>query len=448
MQNSSKHIYKYKTELKGNIIMDYTQKPSLLRKPKDKGPSSQISKSEECVTGYDDTVFMEIENKINVEINSLISELEQLRRESLEQLTEQREHYKRKLLEWQQIGLEYSDYLEKNLDIETKRNSLANLQTFHANTISKGLFKHRKTKPRAPFMLLTCRKESILAGIAQSKLRVHPIDHKIVSFTEERIKGWKGKPEYVAIDSDSSNIYFSDPDNRCVRGYSMGGGYIGEVGLWSDEMLTPSSIAILEGNLFVSDLGLNCISKFNLREEGKFKFRSSITLKSPIAIAFNGKEELYVLDQLERKLAVLDTNLEFIRGYNLKIDVTGLPLDIKVSAGRVYVLFEEEIVWFEEPTGDNSISKSLKVTYNYTDIPTGAHSNRHFCIDEEGNIIRTAANGQLVVNAADGSEINRISFDSANETTSNLTGVCVIKKGWFVVAVTNKENIIHIVESH
>ena len=422
-----------------------------IEKPKDTKLSSPLlrrSKNEKCVIEFEEVVFIEIENQINSEINSLISELERLRKESLGELAEQREQFKRRVFEWQQRGFEHSNFLQKNVELVAKRNSLANLQRDHVDTLSKNLIKHLKEKPRTPFMQFTCRNESILAGIEQSKLRVHPVDQEVTSFAEERIKDWKGTPETVALDSDTSNIYFSDPANRCVRGYNMEGGYIGEVGLWSSEMVTPLGIAILRGELFVSDLGLSCISKFNLREEGKFvkKTRSKIKLKSPTAITFNEKEELYVLDQLERKLTVLDTSLEFIRGFNLKIEEAALPLDMKVRAGKIYILLEKEIFWIEEPVADDSLSKVFKVTYNCLNIPAIC-SNQHFCIDEEGNLIRTETNGQLIVNAPDGSEIRRSSFDTAGQPVSNLTGVCVVKKGWFIVAVTNKEGILYIVES-
>ena len=430
--------------------MENIKKPSLPQKPKEirlNSPLFKKSKNEKFM-GNEESVFIEVEDQINNEINSLISELEQLRNRSLEELALERELFKKRECEWQQRGIEYSDFLDKNIQLDIKRNSLANLQMSHINTISKNMIKHRREKPRAPYILFSCRKESIVSGIEQSKLTIHPIDHGVISFPEVRIKDWKSMPETVAIDSDSNNIYFSDPNNMCVRGYDMEGGYVGEVGLLSNGMVTPSSIAILRGELFVSDLELGCISKFNLRKEGEFvkKTRKIVSIKSPIAIAFNEKEELYVLDQLERKLTVLDTNLEFIRGYNLKIEETALPLDMKIRAGKIYVMLEKEIIWFEEPA-DECPTKTLKVTYNYLNIPT-TYSNQHFCIDEEGNIIRTEANGQLIINAPDGREIKRTSFDSENETVSNLTGVCVIKKGYFIVAVTNKESILHIVANH
>ena len=385
-------------------------------------------------------IFREVEKEINNKIDLLISKLEQLRSDLLEKLSEDKEKFCNIVQAWQVQGKEYSQFLERNLRLESKRNSLACLQKTHVDTLSRTLKRHSDRKPSLPFVAFSCDMEGILAKIEQTNLIIHPTVGDLIAIPESRIKDWKSLPENIDIDHSSNHMYCTDPSNSCVREYSIEGEYIGEVGLWSHEMVTPHSLAILKGSLYVSDLSLNCVSKFNLTS-GCFEKKSNQILyfEYPIAITFNEKEELYVLDKLKGFVTVLNTNLEFIRGYNLKISDSCSPLDLKLREGKIYILLEDDVFWFEEP------SKSLQVTYNYLNVYTG-NSNHHFCIDQVGNIIRTEANGMLVVNAIDGTELQRKSFNS-REGESNLTGICAVKKGWVAVAVDNKATIMYIVNT-
>ena len=383
-------------------------------------------------------IFSEAEKEINNKIDLLISKLEQLRSDFLEKLSESREKVRDVVNAWQLQGMEYSQFLQKNLRLETRRNSLACMQTSHVETLSRTLKRHSERKPSLPFVAFFCDTEGILAKIEQTNLIIRPTIGNLIAIPESRIKDWKSLPENIEIDLGSNHIYCTDPSNSCVREYSIEGEYIGEVGLWSSEMVTPHSLAILKGSLYVSDLTLNCVSKFNLTS-GSFEKKTKQIFEYPIAITFSEKEELYVLDKLKGYITVLNTDLEFVRGYNLKIRDSWFPLDLKLREGRIYILLEDDVFWFEEP------SKSLKVTYNYLNIDTG-NSNHHFCLDQVGNIIRTEANGMLVVNAMDGTELNRKSFYS-RDGESNLTGICAVKKGWVAVAVDNKDTIIYIVNT-
>ncbi|KAI6646659.1 NHL repeat protein [Oopsacas minuta] len=389
-----------------------------------------------CYENSEEEIFQEIEIKINTEIDLLIAKLEQIRKDSLKELAEQRERFNILESEWQLRGVEYSKFLQKYLELETKRNSIACLHKCHVETLSRSMKTHMDQQPRAPFIAFSFEREGILAKLEQTKLIVSV--KELIAIPESRIKGWKSMPENIAIDHCSNHIYYSDPSNSCIREYTMEGEYIGELGLWSSEMVTPHSIAILKGGLYVSDLKLNCITKFN-RINGKFERKTNkiIDFKSPIAITFSEKEELFVLDKLAKNLTVLNTDLEFICGYNLNIKDSCSPIDIKIREGKIYIMVENDIFWFEEP------DKSLQVKYNYLNI--SITDSNHFCIDEVGNIIRTEANGILVVNAADGTELNRKSFDIGIAETSNLTGVCAVKNDWVVVGQDNRENILIIV---
>lgn len=385
-------------------------------------------------------IFREVEKEINDKFDLLISRLEQMRSDFLRKLSEGMEKFCIMEHEWQLQGMEYSQFLQENLKLETKRNSLACLQTSHVDTLSRTLKRHSERKPSLPFVTISCDMKGILAKIEQISLIIHPTVGNVIAIPESRIKDWKSAPENIDIDHSSNHIYCTDPSNRCVREYSIEGEYIGEVGLWSYEMVAPHSLAILKGSLYVSDLALHCISKFNL-VSGSFEKKTNqiLEFEHPTALTFNEKEELYVLDKLKGVITVLNTDLEFIRGYNLKISDSSLPLDIKLRERKIYILLKDDVFWFEEP------SESLQVTYNYLNINT-EESNHQFCIDQVGNIIRTEANGMLVVNAIDGTELSRKSFHSGKEE-SNLTGICVVKNGWVAVAVDNKDTIMYIVNT-
>ena len=397
-------------------------------------------------------IFQEIESRINSQIEVIIFKLESIRSELIEEVKQIREEFENLESDFKAKDFELCDFINQNGELESKRNTLVDMQNYHIATLKKKLQLHRKDKPLPPYMNLSCETNRIIDILERIKLITYSSNAESISISEERIKDWKSMPESVTVDNTSGHVYYSDPDNSCVRSYNTQGGYVGEIGLWSSKMLTPKSIAILKDELFVADTGLNHISKFNLTtHEFITNTKAPLTFTNPIAITFNEKEELYILDQRAKKLTVLNSNLQFVRGYRMKLAEDAVPLDFKVFNGTIYMMMEKEVVWFEEPK-NSSLARceendlAYEISYNSI-IKTSSECNHHLYLDEVGNIIRTENNGQLVINAPNGEEIFRKSFMDA-DGVENLTGVCITDKGCVVVGVSNRDHILHILHSN
>ncbi len=137
--------------------------------------------------------------------------------------------------------------------------------------------------------------------------------------------GQFSKPEGIAINQATKNVYVVDKGNNRVEEFSAEGKYVGafgEKGSEPGELSAPVGLAVApNGNVWVGDYGNNRVDEFTeaggyLGSFGKEGSENG-QFKGPTGIAFSG-EDAYVVDSGNDRVQELSMSGEFIRKFGSK----------------------------------------------------------------------------------------------------------------------------------
>ncbi|HEX2914554.1 MAG TPA: 6-bladed beta-propeller [Chloroflexia bacterium] len=149
----------------------------------------------------------------------------------------------------------------------------------------------------------------------------------------------------LAVDA-KDNVYVVDSSNHNIQKFDSQGNFLSSWGN-SDQMPYPTAIALdSQGNIYIAELGdSHRIQKFNsqgqfLQEWGSFGSGPG-QFNTPLGLAFDAKDNLYVADSNNHRIQKFDKQGNFLLqwgGYGTKTGQFQSPQDVKISpAGYAYV---------------------------------------------------------------------------------------------------------------
>lgn len=149
------------------------------------------------------------------------------------------------------------------------------------------------------------------------------------------------RPTGVAIDEEQNQIFVVDSGNHRIQTYSMECEFIHEFD--SKRLKDPYGIAIHHNNLYVTDIGLHSVLKYDCTSTPTFVKLISDSgptqngLRKPHGIAVNTYTgDVYVTDAKNNSVVVYSSDLEFKHTFGS--DFLRHPVDVKIHGDNVYVL--------------------------------------------------------------------------------------------------------------
>jgi sugar lactone lactonase YvrE len=136
---------------------------------------------------------------------------------------------------------------------------------------------------------------------------------------EGKLQGQVRSPRGIFVDAKGM-IYVADTGNDRVQIFNPDGTYsnmFGDSGSGDGEFHSPSAVAVNSvGNIYVADTRNHKIKAFS--HDGIFLFSvgpviGNVTLQDPVSIAFDGDNNVYVLDSGLKKVIVTDAMGKFLR---------------------------------------------------------------------------------------------------------------------------------------
>ena len=270
-----------------------------------------------------------------------------------------------------------------------EQNLIVDLQKLHIQKMQKEKEQFQQPTPTPfPHFDLT-RLEDLLQQIEKFgslqdaapiyRTKVHPI----------RSIGKRGKgrvelhdPCGIAIDG-KGNIFIADTLNSRIQLVSLEGQFVREFG--KGELVTPLSIALYNDWLFVPDLNLNKVLKYETQNY-KLECRSELDLKCPLGITVDN-DEVFVADRNNNRIVVLSLDLKFIR--ELGIGELVKPTDVRVIKNKVYV-------------ADNGKHHNVHVFYRLGNFLNSIISLRggtgaiFLCFNKFNNILISDCSGKII----------------------------------------------------
>jgi DNA-binding beta-propeller fold protein YncE len=159
------------------------------------------------------------------------------------------------------------------------------------------------------------------------------------------------RPEGIAVDSSSGNVYVADTANNRIQVFSSNGTFISRFGKYGNEngtLRSPAGIAVdsSSGNVYVADTANNRIQVFSsngtfISEWGEHGGGPG-SFREPQGIALDQAGNVYVADTANHRIQVFSSNGTFMArwgGYGDHDDMLSSPEGIAVdsSSGNVYV---------------------------------------------------------------------------------------------------------------
>ena len=143
----------------------------------------------------------------------------------------------------------------------------------------------------------------------------------------------------VCIEPATEYIYATDVRKGVIHLFSQTGDYLNH--FRDPHLLVPWGILIHQDNIYVTDVkqhaiflfrlpDLKMIKKVGKRGSGREEFRY------PRQLAISPEQHLYVADELNNRLQILTTHLEFTD--KLQYQPMFNPVDVKFSSNEMFVL--------------------------------------------------------------------------------------------------------------
>ena len=191
-------------------------------------------------------------------------------------------------------------------------------------------------------------------------------------------------PTGIALHRDES-IYIADTWNSRIQIFSTVGKSLTEFG--KEQLVRPYSIAVNDEWVFVSDYILNAVIKFE-RTSNNFAGHSSYgELEYPCGLSVDTNGEVLVADSVNNRVAVLSSELKFIR--NLGNEKFKSPRDVKINKYNIFVADKNETSSIHIFTKSGDLVTSIIRSYKGT-------GDIHFCLDSFNNIIVSESSAKSI----------------------------------------------------
>jgi DNA-binding beta-propeller fold protein YncE len=122
-----------------------------------------------------------------------------------------------------------------------------------------------------------------------------------------------------------------------------------------DNMLRPTSIFVQYGKIYVTDPGLFLVHIFDLKEYKYFQIEKAKkdALVSPIGIAVDTNEELFLSDSILKRVIVLDKNGEYLRDIGSP-ELFVRPTGVALNEDKVFVVdtLSHQVLVFSKKDGN------------------------------------------------------------------------------------------------
>ncbi|KAI6656924.1 hypothetical protein LOD99_16226 [Oopsacas minuta] len=243
------------------------------------------------------------------------------------------------------------------------------------------------------------------------------------------IEGEFHKPCSVHIDNSTDIVYIADCGNKRIQMWSMEGEYVAEFG--SDVLKYPYGITIVDGAIFVTDLHLNSIYKFNLLN---YSVIATNTIQYPNGIC-SEFDEIFVVNN-QKNICVYSTDLKLERTFCHNL---GSNADIKIRNSILYLLetADNTIKLLNSKTGDLIRSVSVNKDGN------AFSSACYFCLDQDNNFMITNwKTNQIKIVSEDGDLIRLI--DTTKWNCLEPMGIAINNNKIIVVFSGGEWSQIHI----
>ena len=195
-----------------------------------------------------------------------------------------------------------------------------------------------------------------------------------------RAPGGLYRPQGVAIELESGNIYVADMYNHRIQIFSQTGDYLNQ--FTHRHLYTPYGILIHKDNIYVTNLFRQAIILFKLPDLTMMKRvgkegSGNEEFNSPRQLAISPNQLLYVADTDNNRLQILSTSLVF-QG-SLKHQTMTQPVDVKFSNNEIFVSSCEDNPCIHVFSLSGERSRSL--------VTGGGIKSMFFCLDGQNNIV-------------------------------------------------------------
>ena len=207
-------------------------------------------------------------------------------------------------------------------------------------------------------------------------------------------KGGNGKDEFcgpsgIAFDEETQLIYVCDSGNSCIKIVSITGKFISE--FEHNYLNSPWGVLLHNDSIYVTDWRQRAIFQFHLNthklvkkvgKEGSGKGEFS----NPRSLAVGPDGDLYVAEDNNNRISVLDYNLSFKRFIQHKMILS--PVDVQFTVNNMLIL---------SYNSQNRVHLlTLQGEYQKSIISIEGSSTCFFCIDVANNILVSIAYKHLV----------------------------------------------------
>ena len=199
------------------------------------------------------------------------------------------------------------------------------------------------------------------------------------------VKKGNGKDEFnaprgIAFDEETQLIYVCDMGNSCIKIVSITGEFISEFG--RNELDRPCGVMLYNDSIYVTDWEQCAFFQFHLNthklvkkvgKEGSGKGE----FNSPRSLAVGPDGDLYVAEDHNNRISVLDCNLSFKRFIQHKMII--LPVDVLFTVNNMLILS------FNSPNRVHLLT--LQGKYLKSIISNEDSLTYFFCLDSANNIL-------------------------------------------------------------
>ena len=227
------------------------------------------------------------------------------------------------------------------------------------------------------------------------------LDYKLPNYSEMVTpvvavgKKGKGKDEFsgpkgIAFDAETQLIYVCDAGNSRIKIVSMTGEFISEFG--SKELVQPWGILLHKDSVYVTDIGHHAIFQFHLNTHQLVRKVSKLgskkgELNDPLSLAIGPDGDLYVAENDNNRISVLDVSINFKRFIQHKTIIS--PQSVQFTKSNMLILSFDSQNHVHLLTLQGDYLKSI--------ISIGSYSWTHFfCLDRANNILVSISNKNLV----------------------------------------------------
>ena len=358
-----------------------------------------------------DAIAVDIENRYE----RIVNVVRERKRTLLTQLTEFREEYDTLLSNRDKSEQELKstkEYIER-----IKENDLKTMQEKFLSEIEENIRKLEISTANysIQFDCESRELEDKLSALGE----LVKLDYKLPNYSEMVTpvvavgKEGKGKDEFgipkgIAFDEETQLIYVCDTRNSRVKILSMVGEFICEFG--SKELVKPWGILLYRDSIYITDWKQCAIFQFDLNthqfmkrlgEKGSGKCEFNI----PRSLAIGPDGDLYVAEDSNNRISVLDISLSFKRFIQHKMIL--FPMDVQFTDNNMLILSFDSLHRVHLFTLQGkyikstiSIESSSLTCFFCLDranniLVSNSHENLVQVYNEEGKLLHTLGKGQI-----------------------------------------------------